>query len=388
MFRVLTLNNIAVAGLERLPRDRYEVASEFPDPDAILVRSHDMHGMTPGSNLKAVARAGAGVNNIPVESLGRRGIPVFNTPGANANAVTELVLAGVLLAARNVCAAWRFARELEGDDEHLHRAVEAGKKRYVGFELPNRTLGVIGLGAIGVKVANAALGLGMRVFGYDSDITVRRAWQLSSSVRQASSVGDLLSHADVVSLHVPMSDQTRNLINSERLSQMRDGTILLNFARNGLVDETALLGALDEGRVRTYVCDFPTRALKDHDGVIALPHIGASTREAEDNCAVMAVDQLRDFLEDGNITNSVNFPDVVMPRNHGNRVAVVNENVPNMLGQISTALAQANLNIVDMLNRSRDEIAYTLTDVEGPVPAEVLESLEQIDGVLSVLYLS
>ena len=388
MFRVLTLNNISVAGLERLPRDRYEVASEFPDPDAILLRSHDMHQMTGGRNLKAVARAGAGVNNIPVERLGGRGIPVFNTPGANANAVTELVLAGLLLAARNVCAAWRFTRELEGDDENLNQAVEAGKKRFVGFELPSRTLGVIGLGAIGVKVANAALGLGMRVIGYDNDITVRRAWQLSSTVLQASSVGDLLAHADVVSLHVPMSDQTRNLINAERLGLMRDGTVLLNFARDGLVEEEALLGALDNGRVRSYVCDFPTRALKDHERVITLPHIGASTREAEDNCAVMAVEQLRNFLEDGNITNYVNFPEVVMPRNHGRRVAVVHVNVPNMLGQISTAFARADLNIVDMLNRSRNRIAYTLTDVEGAVPESVLESLESIDGVLSVLSLS
>jgi D-3-phosphoglycerate dehydrogenase len=298
--------------------------------------------------------------------------------------VKELVLAGMLLAARNVCAAWDFVRGLDGDDHELNSAVELGKKQFVGFELPGRTLGVIGLGAIGVQVANVALGLGMRVIGFDPEITVTRAWQLSSHVQQAASVGDLLAHSDVVSLHVPLAEATRGLLDARRIALMRDGATLLNFSRDGIADEEALLGALEAGKLHAYVCDFPTAALKAHPRTIALPHIGASTREAEDNCAVMVADQLRAFLEDGNIENSVNFPQVQMPRNGGFRIAVVNANVPNMLGQISTALAQANLNIIDMLNKSRGDLAYTLTDVEASPSADVIGELAGIEGVMSV----
>ena len=384
MFKILTLNNISVAGLERLPRNRYEVASALIDPDAILLRSADMHSMRLPGSLRAIARAGAGTNNIPVASMSGRGIPVFNAPGASANAVKELVLAGILLAARNVCQAWSFVRELDGTDPDFEQQVESGKRAFLGFELPGRTLGVIGLGAIGVKVANAALGLGMRVIGYDPEITVRRALQLSSDVQQAASVGDLLTQSDFVSLHVPMSDATRHLIGAERLAMMRDDATLLNFSRDGIVDNIALEGALESGRLNAYVCDFPTAPIHDLRRVIAFPHIGASTSEAQDNCAIMVADQLREFLEDGNIRHSVNFPEVMMARNHGYRVALVNANVPNMLGQISTTLARAGLNIVDMLNRSRGEIAYTLADVDIPIPPEVVRDLEGIDGVLSV----
>jgi D-3-phosphoglycerate dehydrogenase len=384
VFKILTLNNISVTGLERLPRDRYEVASEMQKPDAILLRSHDMHRFEIPSTLKAVARAGAGVNNIPIAALSERGIPVFNAPGANANAVKELVMAGMLLAARNVCHAWRFAAALDPAEAGLSQRVESGKKQFVGFELPGRTLGVIGLGAIGVKVANTALSLGMRVVGYDPEITVRRAWQLSSEVEQASSVGDVLAHSDFVSLHVPLSDKTRNLISAERLAAMRAHATLLNFSRDGIVDEAAVLQRLDAGLLHYYVCDFPTPGVLGHDRVIALPHIGASTREAEENCAIMAADQLRSFLEDGNIRNSVNFPEVDMPRNGGCRLAVVNANVPNMLGQISTALAKADLNIVDMLNKSRGDLAYTLIDIEVAPPGSVVGTLAGIEGVLSV----
>ncbi|NIR28810.1 MAG: phosphoglycerate dehydrogenase [Gammaproteobacteria bacterium] len=384
MFKIQTLNNISVAGLERFPRERYEIASEFVHPDAVLLRSFDMHRMELPPSLKAVGRAGAGVNNIPVDALSARGVPVFNTPGANAGAVAEMALAALFLAARNICRAWAFARALEGDDDEIERRVEAGKKQFRGFELPGRALGVVGLGAIGVRVANAALGLGMRVIGYDPDITVQRAWQLSAQVQQALSVDDLLAHADFVSIHVPLDDKTRHLLDAERLAIMREGACLLNFSRRAIVDEVAVSEALDAGRLHAYVCDFPSRSLSAHPRVVTLPHIGASTREAEDNCAIMVAEQVRGYLEDGIIQNSVNFPDVVMPRVKGYRLAVVNANVPNMLGQISTCLANAGLNIVDMLNNSRGELAYTLTDVEGPVPDACVEEISGIDGVMSV----
>ena len=384
MFKILTLNNISVAGLERLPRDQYEVASELPKPDAILLRSFKMHDYEIPGTLKAVGRAGAGVNNIPLERMNERGVVVFNTPGANANAVKELVLTGLLLAARNVCPAWDYVRALEGDDAQLSIQVEAGKKQFVGFELPGRTLGVIGLGAIGVEVANIALSLGMRVIGYDSDITVHRSWQLSSDVQQAASVGDLLANSDFVTLHVPLVDGTRNLLDERRIKLMRDGATLLNFSRDGLVDEAALLAALDADKLHAYVCDFPTALSKGHPRTIALPHIGASTLEAEENCARMVVDQIKDYLQHGNIRYSVNFPEVQMPRSEGHRLAVVNANVRNMLGQISTALANGGLNIIDMLNKSRGDPAYTLCDVDSPVTAEVIGELATIKGVVSV----
>ncbi len=384
MFKILTLNNISVEGLERLPRHQYEIASEMPHPDAILLRSYKMHDMELPSTVKAVGRAGAGVNNIPVNKYTQQGIPVFNAPGANANAVKELVIAGMLLGCRNICPAWDFARTQTGDDTAISKQVEANKKNFVGFELPGRTLGVIGLGAIGVVVANAAMGLGMHVIGYDPDITVQRAWQLSSQVQQAMSIDELLTRADFVTFHIPLSDETHHLINAKRLKSMKSGVVLLNFAREGIVDDEALCEAIGSGKVYAYVCDFPNNKLKGHPRVVTLPHLGASTKEAEDNCAIMVADQLRDFLESGQIRNSVNFPEVLMPRNGGYRIAVVNANVPNMLGQISTALAQSGLNIIDMLNKSRGEIAYTLVDVETDIPATAVERIASINGVLSV----
>jgi len=384
MYKILTLNNISVAGLERLPRESYEVASEIQHPDAILLRSYKMHDMDIPKTLKAVGRAGAGVNNIPVDKMNKLGIPVFNAPGANANAVKELVITGMLLACRNICQAWDFARNLEGEDAEIGKQVESGKKNFVGYELPGRTLGVIGLGAIGVKVANAALTLGMNVIGYDPEITVERAWQLSADVQQANSVDDLLAKVDFVTFHVPLIDETRNLINAERLGKMKDQVVVLNFARNGIVDEEAMCAALDSGKAYAYVCDFPGNLLKNHPRVITLPHLGASTQEAEDNCAVMVVNQMRDYLENGNVRNSVNFPTVKMSRTDGCRLAIANANVPNMLGQISTKLAHAGLNIIDMLNKSRGELAYTLVDVEKEVPESAVENIKAIEGVLSV----
>lgn len=386
MIKILTLNSISTAGLERLAPGAYEVSDQLSDPDAILLRSFDMHGFTLPATVKAVARAGAGVNNIPYKAMARRGIPVFNSPGANAQAVMELTITGMLLAARNVTRALEFSAGLEGDDETITRLVEEGKKQFVGFELPGRTLGVIGLGAVGVKVANTALGLGMRVVGHDPEITVSRAWQLSSDVREAGSVDELLACADVVSVHVPLNDRTRDLIDSRGLSIMRNGATVLNFSRAGIVNDEAVVAAIESGKLHAYVCDFPNRRLAGRAGVIALPHIGASTREAEDNCAVLAVDQLRDFFEEGNVRNSVNFPEVVIRRaqgHEGSRVALVNANVPNMLGQISTTLAQAGLNIVDMLNKSRGGIAYTLADVEGSIPEAVMAKLAAIEGVIT-----
>ncbi len=384
MYKILTLNNISVAGLERLPRDRYEVASEIQHPDAILLRSYNMHEMPIPETLQAVGRAGAGVNNIPVAALSRRGIPVFNAPGANANAVKELVIAGMLLACRNICQAWDFARRLEGDDEAIHRQAEQGKKQFVGFELKGRTLGVIGLGAIGIKVANTALKLGMDVMGFDPEITVQSAWKLSSEVRQASSVEDILTHADFITFHVPLVDSTRHMINKARIKYFKPGAVLLNFAREGIVDDEAALQAIEEGRLHAYVCDFANSRLKGHERVITLPHLGASTQEAEDNCAVMVAEQVRDYLENGNIRNAVNFPDVVMPRTQGYRIAIANSNVPNMVGQISTLMAKAGLNILDLLNKSRGELAYTLADVDQEIPPGVIEGIRNIDGVLNV----
>jgi len=309
---------------------------------------------------------------------------VFNAPGANANAVKELVVAGMLLAARNIAQSWRFARSLEGDDGTIRKAVEKGKKEFVGFELPGRTLGVIGLGAIGVKVANAARALGMNVVGYDPTITVQRAWQLEADVEQALSIDDLVSRSNFISFHVPLTDDTRGMINAERLKLMKDGGVLLNFSRDGIIDDEAAVAALDSGRLYAYVCDFPSNLLKDHPRVITLPHIGASTREAEENCAVMVADEVREWLENGNVRNSVNFPQIKLPRNGGYRMAVVNSNVPNMLGQISTELAAVDLNILDMLNRSRGEVAVTLIDVDKAPSAETIAKIRSIDGVLSV----
>jgi D-3-phosphoglycerate dehydrogenase len=382
--RILTLNHISARGLDRLPPERYDVASDVPSPDAILVRSADLHSMDIPPSVLAIGRAGAGVNNIPVTELSKRGVPVFNAPGANANAVKELVLAGLFLAARNICAAWAFARALAGDDHAMDEAVERGKKQFVGFELPGRTLGVLGLGAIGVEVANSALALGMRVLGYDPQITVRRAWQLSSSVEQAVSLDDLFARADVVSVHVPLNGETRNLVNLSRLKLMRQGGVLLNFARAPIVEIQAVVAALDDGRLRAYVCDFPNNALKDHPRVITLPHLGASTNEAEDNCAIMVADALREFLENGNVRQSVNYPEVILPRvANTTRIAIANNNVPNMVGQISTCLATAGLNIVNLLNKSYGDYAYTLIDTDGAADQVPVATLRHIDGVLS-----
>jgi D-3-phosphoglycerate dehydrogenase len=386
-FRILTLNQISSVGLKRFPAGRYTLGAQTERPDAILVRSHDMHQMDIPDTIKAIGRAGAGTNNIPVTKMSRRGTPVFNAPGANANAVKELVLAGLLIAARNLVPAVKFVDALEGDDKALDKLVEDGKKQFSGSELPKHTLGVVGLGKIGSLVADAAIKLGMNVLGYDPEITVEAAWSLPSEVRKAHSIEEVLRNCDYVTLHVPLLDVTRNLINSQRVKAMKHGAILLNFSRDGIVDNDAVLEGLESKRLRYYVCDFPARKLLGKPHVVALPHLGASTREAEENCAVMVVDQVRDFLENGNIRNAVNFPDVAMERESPFRVCIANANVPNMVGQISTAMAQAGLNIHNMLNKSKGEMAYTLVDVDSAVPHDVVSRIAKIAGVLSVHYL-
>ncbi|HLF24097.1 MAG TPA: phosphoglycerate dehydrogenase [Burkholderiales bacterium] len=382
MYQILTLNNISPLGLERLPGDRYRVGNDIKNPDAILVRSAKMHDMEIAANLKAVGRAGAGVNNIPVVKMSGRGIPVFNAPGANANAVKELVIAGLVLACRHICQAWDYTRALKGSDAELGKAVEDGKKKFAGYELPGRTLGVIGLGSIGRIVANTGVALGMNVIGYDPGLTVEGAWQLSADVKKARSIDDLLRVSDFVTFHVPLTDSTRNLVNADRLRQMKNGVAVLNFAREGIVDDAAVVEGLDSGKVFAYICDFPTNLTKNHPRAITLPHLGASTQEAEDNCAVMVADQVKDFLENGNIRNSVNFPEVVVPRSTTHRFICANANVPNMLGQISEAFGHSGLNISDMVNMSRGELAYTVVDLDNPIPEELRGRVAAIKGVL------
>ena len=384
MFKVLTLNNIAVEGLRHLPRERYEVASEIAHPDAILLRSHNMHDMDIPDTVAAIGRAGAGTNNIPCDAMAGRGVPVFNAPGANANAVKELVIAAMFMGARNLANAAEYVKTLDETGAALKKAVEAGKKQFVGFELPGKRLGVIGLGAIGVEVANAALDLGMKVDGYDPSITVRNAWQLSSGVEQEETLDQLFQHADFVTCHVPLVDATRNMVNADRLALMNDGGVLLNLARDGVVDDAAVIAALDSGKLHAFVTDFPTPELIAHPKVTALPHLGASTGEAESNCAVMVAENIKDYLENGNIRHSVNFPQARLPRLDAWRITVANANVPNMVGQISTCIANAGLNIEDLLNKSVGEIAYTVVDVNDEPSEALLDELRSIEGVLTL----
>lgn len=386
-FQILVLNQISANGLKRLPAERYTTSKDVAQPDAVLVRSADMHGLSIAPSVQAIGRAGAGTNNIPVKAMSARGVPVFNAPGANANAVKELVLTGMLLAARNVAPALRFVQGLDPAMADMDKAVEDGKKNYAGFELAGHTLGIVGLGKIGCLVADAAIKLGMNVLGYDPEITVDAAWSLPSQVKKAASVNDVLKNSHFVTLHVPLLEATKNLVNADNLKLAKAGLVLLNFSREGVVDEAATLAALDSKQLGCYVCDFPSPAINQHERVIALPHLGASTREAEENCAIMVADQLRDYLEHGNVANAVNFPNVAMPRESAYRVAIANSNVPNMLGQISTAMAKAGLNIHNMVNKSRGDMAYTLVDIDSPASEAALAEIRAIEGVLAVRYL-
>ena len=384
MFRILTLNQISAHGLHRFPSARYTVGKSVDDPDAIIVRSHDMRAMAIPRSVKAVGRAGAGTNNIPVAELSKRGAPVFNAPGANANAVKELVLAALLLGARNVVPALRYVDGLDPGAPDLEARVEEGKKQFAGVELPGRTLGIVGLGAIGSLVADTAIKLGMKAIGYDPEITVDAAWRLPSSVRKANSIDEVIRHADFISLHVPLVPATRHLVDARKLALAKPGAFLLNFSRDAIVDEDAVVAALRSQKLRGYLCDFPSAKLIGEPRVVALPHLGASTAEAEENCAAMVVDQVREYLEHGTIANAVNFPNVEMTRESPHRLAIANANVPNMLGQISSTVARAGLNIHNMVNKSRGDMAYTLVDVDSAVDDATIRSIASIDGVLSV----
>ncbi len=386
-FKVLILNNISAKGLSRLPAERFACGKDIAVPDAVLLRSADMHGMDIAKSVLAIGRAGSGTNNIPVKAMSARGVPVFNAPGANANAVKELVLAGMLMAARNIGGAIKFVSGLDPADAEMEKKVEGGKKTYAGYELAGHTLGVIGLGKIGCLVADAAIKLGMHVIGYDPEITVDAAWSLPSQVKRAANMTEVLKNANFLTLHVPLVDATRKMINTESIDHMKHGAVVLNFAREGVVDEAAVLAALDTKKLGCYVCDFPGAHVNNHPHVIALPHLGASTREAEENCATMVADQVRDYLLDGNVVNAVNFPNVTMSRESKFRLAIVNANVPNMVGQISTVMAGAKLNIHTMMNKSKGDVAYTLVDVDSPVPQDVVAAIATIDGVLAVRYL-
>ena len=382
MYKILTLNNISPAGLAKLPSDTYQVSDDEASPDAIILRSFKMHDMEIPSSLRAVGRAGAGVNNIPLDKMSQAGIPVFNAPGANANAVKELVIASLFIAARNINQAIQYTENLSGQDDELSKLVEAGKKKYAGFELPGKTIGVVGLGAIGRMVANTCIDLGMNVIGFDPGLTVDGAWHLSSRIKRANSIDELLNKVDFLTVHVPLIDATRDLINADNVGKMKDTAVVINLARGGIVNDEAVCDAIDAGGLASYVTDFPNNRTKQTPAVIGLPHLGASTGEAEDNCAVMVAEQIKDYIENGNITNSVNFPNVSMPRGDCCRLAVCNANVPNMVGQISTIMAQANLNIHDMINKSRGEIAYTIVDLDSQIPEDVLQTIKQLDGVM------
>ncbi len=384
MFNVLTLNNISNKGLNIFPKTSYKIATQIKDPDAILLRSYKMHDMEIPASVLAIGRAGAGTNNIPIKKMSERGIPVFNAPGANANAVKELAIAGMLLGARNVCQASNYVSTLDLSGDTLNKAVEAGKKQFVGFELPGKTLGVIGLGAIGVEVANTALSLGMQVMGFDPAITVKNAWQLSSGVQQAESLDQLFQHSDFITLHIPLVDATRNIVNDSSFKIMKQGAVLLNLARGEIVDNKAALASLDNGRLHSFVTDFPTPELIKHPKVVALPHLGASTGEAEDNCSIMVAENLKDYLENGNIKYSVNFPESRLPRLNAWRITLCNENVPNMVGQISTFIANAGLNIEDLLNKSVGNLAYTIVDVNEKPSDELITQINSIEGVLTL----
>jgi len=384
---VRVLNNVSANGLARLPPERYTVGKDVAEPDALVLRSADLHGVTIPASVRAIARAGAGTNNIPVAAMSARGVPVFNAPGANANAVKELVLAGLLIAARQLAPALRFVETLDVQAAELEARIEDGKKAFAGYELAGQVLGIVGLGRIGCLVADAAIKLGMQVLGYDPDITVDAAWSLPSQVKRAASVAEVLKSSQFVTLHVPLLPATRGLVGAGNIGLMKPGAVLLNFSRDGVADTDAVCAALDANALGAYICDFPGPALHGHPRAVALPHLGASTREAEENCAVMVIDQLRDYLEHGQVVNAVNFPAVQMARESRWRVAIANANVPNMLGQISTTMAQAGLNIHNMVNKSRGEMAYTLVDVDSAVVPEVLAGLSAIPGVLMVRYL-
>ena len=387
MRKIKIINNISNAGLERFNTNEYELVDDAKDPSAIILRSFQLKSDDIPLSVDAIGRAGAGVNNIPIELMTDRGVPVFNAPGANANAVKELTIASLLIAARNICSARDYVRSLNLDDNDIKQSIESGKKQFAGIELPGRTLGVIGLGSIGVNVANAALDLGMKVIGFDPKVTVNNAWQLSSGVQKVESINEIFQKSNAVSVHVPLVKETKNLVNKENLILLNKYSILINFSRAGIVNTDDVIDALDKDILNSYVCDFPEPKFLKNEKIIALPHLGASTREAEENCAIMVIENIIDFLENGNINYSVNFPKASMTRNSAYRLTIANKNIPNMVGQITSILANEKLNIEDLLNKSSGNIAYTIVDLDRAIPDEAIKQILSIDGVLRVRYL-
>ncbi len=385
MFKIQTLNKISPTGLDHFSRESYEVASEILNPDAIVVRSFKMHDMAFDANLKAIARAGAGTNNIPIDKCSEEGIVVFNTPGANANAVKELVLTSLFLASRDVASGVAWVQSIKDEGDNVPSLVEKNKSNFAGCEIKGKTLGVVGLGAIGAMVANNALDLGMKVVGYDPYLSVEAAWELSSKVKKATGLETLLAEVDYLTIHVPLLDSTKGMFNTEKFAMMKDGIKIINFARGGLVDDDDMIEALASGKVSSYVTDFPEAKLLGVNGVVPIPHLGASTAESEENCAVMAVEEIRDFLENGNITNSVNFPNCVLHKTTGEkRIIIANKNVPNMIGEITSLLANHSINIYDMLNKSKGDLAYNIIDVNGELSDNVIAELKSIEGIIMV----
>ena len=387
MYKVKIFNNIATSGLERLDSNKYQIIDDLSKSTSIVLRSHKLTEDNIPLSIDAIGRAGAGVNNIPVDAMSDRGVPVFNAPGANANAVKELTIASLLIAARNICIARDYVRSLDPQKIDIKKSVEAGKKQFAGIELPGRTLGVVGLGSIGVSVANTALALGMKVVGFDPNVTINNAWKLSSGVQKVESLEEIFQRSDAVTIHVPLIDETKDLINSKSINLLKKGSILINFSRAGIVNTDDILKSLDNDGLSCYVCDFPEPNIMFHEKIIALPHLGASTHEAEENCAIMVIENLKDYLENGNINYSVNFPEANMQRNSAYRLTIANKNIPNMVGQITAILAAENLNIEDLLNKSSGSLAYTILDVDKEISKDVLGKISDIDGIMRLRYL-
>ena len=383
MFKVLQLNNISPEGVKAFSSEKYHIGTSVDNPDAIILRSYDMHEMSIPNSLKCIGRAGSGVNNIPIETMANHAIPVFNAPGANANAVKELVIASILIAARNINQAMNYVDGIE-NSKSLKLDIEKGKKQYVGYELPNKTIGIIGLGAIGVKVANTCLDLGMNVIGFDPMMTVENAWELKPGIEKAESIKDLLKSVDIITLHIPMTKSTENFIDIEEISHLNNECVIINLSREGIVNTEAVLKALDNNKLKNYVTDFPSKELINNPKVINMPHLGASTNEAEIKCSIMVAESIKSFLEDGNTVNSVNFPNVYIPNNGENRLCITNKNVPNIVGQFTTCLGKSGININDLSHKNLDQIGYTILVIDKPPENHIIDAISKIEGVIKI----
>ncbi len=383
MFKVLQLNSISEEGVKAFSSDKYHIGTSVDNPDAIILRSYDMHEMSISKSLKCIGRAGSGVNNIPIQEMANHAIPVFNAPGANANAVKELVIASILIAARNINEAINYVDDIQ-NSKSLKLDIEKGKKQYVGYELPNKTIGIIGLGAIGVKVANTCLDLGMNVIGFDPMMTVDNAWELKPGIEKAETMKDLLKSVDIITLHIPMTKSTENFIDIEEISHLDNQCVIINLSREEIVNTEAVLKALDNNKLKNYVTDFPSRDLINNSKVINMPHLGASTNEAEIKCSIMVAESIKAFLEDGNTINSVNFPDVYLPNNGENRLCITNKNVPNIVGQFTTCLGKSGININDLSHKSLNQIGYTILVIDKPPEQHIIDEISKVEGVIKI----